>query len=676
VTQEDIVGDIWAVIPNLFGSFFVGVAEQPERRDFRDSRQELVTFAAREPWDFVAFLMARFSGAEAAIELFDPASAGDMRHAAEDFFPLQIGTESLGDQYFSRGMVCWQRERVAESAAAFGEAALRYRSHEPSLLGYAYLWRGYALAALARRASAGNQPPTDPTREARQAFAAAIKAKPSCLRLVFSAVNALLLLGDAESLDVVSDALRRWCVGQPNSVGAHRGLGLVLALSAQLENHYELAYEEFTESIRLDPGNVASLRSRAFVQLQRQNYASALSDANEAIARSPADAAAHYYKAVALYALRDTQAALDAVEAALEASTPADQRGSFEYLRAVALGDLAQYSNALEALKSSAEAAQQTLDGEPDQELVCRVEAARGLYLAQLGHHYEGRAACESAINRVPAPPPEVYATLAWILHVLGHLPEADEMIRRAVTGLDQAQATLAALPNRGARWPILLCQASILNSLAERSGDEYYATAAIVATTAAEWDFQTVRDTASPAERERASQLFLERAYALSRCERTAEIASALRSCRELAPEDSRPWMAADRALQQQAANVRPIPVAWIIGAVPALLAGGLALLLFGVLSSVAFVALSLGLIGFGFAAYLLPSLTALKVTGAFEIQRTIKSERLQLTRICDPPPPVPDTSRLLKPRLRGGVDLGTISRHLWILSTPPPEL
>lgn len=612
------------LIPDHLGSFIVGLSNAHDAERYANDPR-VVTFVASGPLDFAAETMDRFSGPNAPLPLFDPDEAARMRALASDF-PIDLegatrrAVERLeeGSQYLAEG-------RVEDALSAFNDAL----EAEPSWA-EAQLWRGYALRQILDKLVSQGLPVGDAREEARTAFRAAFDAAyPAPAEIG----DNLLQLDDAAGAVM---AYRRAVDQEPKAAWLHKSLGTALALDEELDDRFEQGCVEYTRALELDPDNAGALSSRGVVKINLCRYHEALQDLDRAgKLEGGENPATHLYRAIALSALGDL---IEARRAAVQASrigAKSDRPQWIEYVYAVVLLRLDDVDGAQTALKHAEKFAVER----DDFNVVAKVKAVSGLIFARLDRFHEAHAACDSSIQHDHSEPGP-YATQAWMFHTRNRTDEAGDAIALAVDLVETNVDWIRGCRFVGAKWPFYVTQASILNALSERYADENLAVDAIQATQKAWDDFRARSDRQSPPDAERGAQIFLERAYASVLCNRPGEAAAALREARALAPLRSRPWLAATRALREVSAPPR-IRSATIVLAEGVALAGLVALLQFGKLSSGAFATLVIGVLALGLVAFLLPTITRFRL-GTLEVEKAVASTGAQATpRLAAPLPP-----------------------------------
>ncbi len=614
------------LISDRAGSAIVGVADPEDARRFA-GLPGVATFVAAGPLDFAVEVMARYSGPDAAVRLFDPDEVARMRALASDF-PV--------DQLAPSASAAEQRLEDASHALDGGrpEEALRVLDEllaESPGWSEAHLMRGRALRKIAEDRDDRFLPLGEVREEAKAAFHAALETGSPEIEEIG---EQLLDLRDYAGAAVV---LRRAVAQRPDASWLYNSLGTALALDVQLDDRFEQACEAYTASLKQDPTNTNALVSRGVTYVNLCRYDAALEDLNQARELQEGDdPLVQMYRAIALGALGDLR---EAERAATQASRqPAAHRPEWiAYVAAVARLRMDDLEGAQRALGRA-----ESLAAEQDEHtaLVAKIRAVHAVILARLGQFDRAHAMCDASITLDPAEPVP-YATRAWTLQRTDRLEEAMAAIARAVelveTGPDWSRNCRYA----GTRWPFYVIQASVLNALSERYADEELAESAIEATERALEDFEMLdrrprRCTA--ADRERGAQIFLERAYGSVLSGHPVQAAAALRQARALAPPRSTPWFAATRALR---APTSPRIQPWaIVAAVGLAIAGSVVLLLFGRLASAAFATLVIGLITLGLVAFALPSITRLGV-GALQLEKVVAHASAQsLPRLAAPLP------------------------------------
>jgi tetratricopeptide (TPR) repeat protein len=621
--------ELEALIPLDRDLFMIGVSQPEDAAPYRD-HGNVVTFVAAGPLDFAAEVMERFSGPDALLPLFDPDEAARMRALVADF-PIDLDIEPTPARgRLEEGIAHFREGRFADALRAFDELL----ASEPDSA-EVHLWRGYALREIVDERKTQGLPVDEQRTQAIQAFS---KALDTGYYGPAEVGDALLDLDDPAG----AATAYRHALGQtPDASWLHTSLGTSLTVDKDLEDRFQLGSDEFTRAIELDPNNSGAWRSRGVVRVNLCRYEEALGDLDRAQElEAGADPLTHMDRAVALSALGELSRARQAAAHASRLGTTHPRRRWIEYIYASILLQLEDLVGAQAALNNAETlAVEQT-----DFDVLAKVKAITGLLLARLGRVHDASAACHSAIEHDPTEPGP-FATLAWISQSLGRLDEAGDAITRAVHLVETDHDWTRGCQYIGAKWPIYLMQASILNALSDRYSDVELAEEALAATQQAWDDFQAKGVDHRAADPERGAQIFLERAYALHLCHRTGEAGAALKEARALAPPRSRPWLAATRALRDAPESLKIGSPTIVVTEVTAI-AGATALFLFAGLASGAFVTLVIALLALGLATFALPVLTKLRVGGWLELEKVVAITHAQAIPRLDVPLPRPQLS------------------------------
>lgn len=619
-----------SLVPKHPGSFIVGVADE-SRAERYAHQPRVATFVASGPLDFAAEIMARFSGPDATIPVFDPDEAARMRALATGFpVDLDYATSQARDR-LEQGRELWADGQVEDALRAFDEA-LEFQPNWAE----AHLWRGFAFRKLIDERSTRGLPAGDLLEQARTAFRAALDAGYSDQEEIG---DHLLQLGDYAGAQA---AFRQALSVQPDTARLHTSLGTALALDEELDNGYEQACAEYTRALALDRDSDAALRSRGVARINLCQYENALLDLERARELDGgANPSTHLYRVIALSALGDLIEARRAAVLASRLGKDHDRRQWIEYMYAVALLRLDDLSEAMAVLERAERLAVE-LD---DLDMVAKTLAAKGLIFARRGRLNEAFAACDASLKHDPHQPGP-YATKAWMYLNTDRLDEAGDAITLALKIVETDVDWRQECRFLGAKWSFYVTQGSILNALSERYGDPTLAVEAIEATQKAWDDFEASPSRPSPTRAELGAQIFLERAYASVLCDRSGAAAGALKEARRLAPRDSRPWLAATRALGQVPTPPPMIPSLMIVAAEVIGIAGSVVLLVERDIASGPFVTLVIGLVALGLIAFFLPVMTRFRV-GTLELEKVVASTSARAIPRLAAPPPRPQVPR-----------------------------
>jgi len=626
--------DLLAAIsePPVLSTFYIGIAASDiGRNDAYRALPGVHVISGTDPLDLAAEVMQSYSGRQVRTQLFDANDAALMRQLGSDLpvLPDSFAEEAAANprqDNFRSGMESFQQGDLDAALKAFEEAAASDHS------GSADLMRGNVLTTMA--ASPGVPESDDELRNrAISAFQAAASASNADDSVIVDAADELF---DLHAYAAARSSYEQYLRRNPDDLGVRMALGTAFALDTNLpdEERYNSARGEYSAILRRDPDHWNARRSRGIVHFYRCDYQSALFDLKIAIKQKPRSAGAHFYLALAFYALSDPKKALREVDKAIDDATPDDRPYWYEYVRAIVLGNLSRDRDALAAASRSLRLAAEGTH----MELVRSAKTAIALFQYRLRSPDRALETLSSiGDEQMPA---EAYALRAHILLTSNDLLNAEAAINKAV---DTIAAAMPSCAQVGTYWPIYLCQAAVLNAIARRDdGVGPEAREANRATVRAENDLQLVDlDSFNERDRETAAQIFLQRAHANLILDRPQLVTSALKQCRLYAPKGSATWKAAVRGLRETE-RVQPIRPSWIVACEALGLGGAVVLLLFGQLDSTTFATLALGLPVLGIAAYVLPSLTKLKVAGAVEIERVVASASTTVDQI-PPPPPLP---------------------------------
>jgi tetratricopeptide (TPR) repeat protein len=614
------------VIPERAEAIIVGVSDSSEAQRFA-GLPGVTTFVAAGPLDFAVELMERFSGPEAPVRLFDPYDAARMRALASDFpvdevsKPVSHAEERLEEasQELSDG-------RSEDALRVFDELLV-----ENPDWWKAHLMRGRALRKIADEGDDRLLPAGEAREEAMAAFHAALDAGAPEIDEIG---EQLLGLGDYAG---AASVFRRAVDQRPDAPWLYNWLGTALALDEQLDDRFEQACEAYTVGLKQDPTDTRVLVNRGVAYVNLCRYDAALEDLNRARELQGGEGpVAQMYRAVALGALGDLR---EAARAAAQASRqPTERRPEWiAYVSAVAHLRMDDLDRAQDALGRA-----EALTSEQDEHLalLAKIRAVRAVILARLGQFDHAHAMCDASIKLDPTEPVP-YATRAWMLQREDRLDDAMAAVARAVELVEADPEWSRNCRYAGARWPFYVIQASVLNALSERYADEELAEHAIEATARGLEDFEILDHQpgrCTRADKERAAQIFLERAYASILSRDPVQAIAALRQARALAPPRSTPWFAATRALR--APTSPHIPTWAIVSAEGLAIAGSVALLLFGRLASAAFATLVIGVVTLGLVAFALPYITRLGL-GTLQLEKVVAHASAQsLPRLAAPLP------------------------------------
>jgi Flp pilus assembly protein TadD len=138
----------------------------------------------------------------------------------------------VAEVYFQLGRPADARRTLAESQRTTGLSLDKMTANDFSNLGFMLMQ-------------------TQEVARAAQAFSAAASLEPTSSEYHYNEANALSMLGQFEQAE---SAFRRCISLAPSLVGAHTGLGIVLAEKSRLAE----AAEEFRTALRLDPKDPAA----------------------------------------------------------------------------------------------------------------------------------------------------------------------------------------------------------------------------------------------------------------------------------------------------------------------------------------------------------------------------------------------------------------------------------
>jgi tetratricopeptide (TPR) repeat protein len=612
-------------------SFMVGLSDPSRAQDFA-ALPRVVTFRTAGPLDFAVELMDRFSGPDATMRLFDASEAARMRALASDF-PVDLDEPVGGpDERLQEGSQDLEAGRLDDALRVFDSLLAENPDWSK-----AHLMRGRALRRIADERRDDGLPTGQASEEAKAAFHAAFRTAPDMDSFTLQEIGEhLTTLGDyAGAVNVLHSAIEH----RDDAPWLYKSLGTALALDEELDDRFEQAAEAYTTALKLDPTDPMTLFSRGVTQLNLCRYDAALADLDRTRdLQHGEDALTHMYRAVALGALGKLKEARQAaVQASQQQPTQGDRPEWIAYVTAVARLRMDDIDGAQVELQRAEE-----LAAEHDEHvaLLAKIGAVRAVILARLGQFDRAHAACAASIQLDPAEPVP-YAARAWTLQSTDRLDEARTAITQAVDLVETNPEWSRDCRHAGAKWPLYVIQASILNALCERYADEELAEDAIEATQRAWEDFKVLDDQPerrTSVDMECGAQIFLERAYASVLSGHPVQAAAALRQARALAPPRSTPWFAATRALRAPASpHIRP----WaIVSAEVLAIAGSVALLLFGRLASAAFVTLVIGLVTLGLVAFAFPYVTRLGL-GTLQLEKVVAHASAQsLPRLAAPLP------------------------------------